>query len=100
MNSEPAHHGAGGREGCSQSSRAKRPSLINPVPHAETAKGGNSVNHRMSPFRGDQVVPEDQTQVVVDEDIVRKLPSIPQLGAKPLLLFGGDDGDIFATWEE
>ena len=45
-------------------------------------------------------MPEDQTQVVVDEDIVRKLPSIPQLGAKPLLLFGGDDGDIFATWEE
>ena len=65
-----------------------------------SAKGGGSVNHQLPLFHEDQVVPVNQTQVLMDEDISRRLPSAPQLGAKPLLLFGGDESDIFATWEE
>ena len=65
-----------------------------------SAKGGGSVNRQVALFHEDQVVPVNQTQVLMDEDISRRLPSAPQLGAKPLLLFGGDESDIFATWEE
>ena len=96
---ELVHPGAGKREGHNQRGRAKKPSLISPVPHAVSAKQGRrGANIQVPLCREDQVVPVNQTQV--DEDISRRLPSAPQLGAKPLMLFGGDESDIFATWED
>ena len=93
--SEFVQPGADKREGNMhhQIRRAKKPSLISPVSRTVPAKERGSANLHIR--QGDQVVPGNQTQA--DDDVSRRLPSAPQYGAKPLLLFGGDESDIFAT---